>query len=251
MKRIRRLTNNTPGLTRFCASETNGATWNDFGSFEKGNAKKELTCTLVFLQHGLCAYCETALIADERQIEHFIPRSNAKEGKAKMFDCSNLLACCKGGSNRNFAEDALNRPEYYLEPRKDNLSCGALKGDTAAGKYIDPRDIPSTPALLRVLADGYVETCKDTCIKLGISPSFVDEHIDHLGLNVGRLRNQRRKIMLAFEIPDVDGDTLIALARRELLPDANANLSPFFSTTRSFFGLLAESILAQANEIWV
>jgi hypothetical protein len=168
-----------------------------------------------------------------------------------MFSHDNLLACCKGGTNRNFAADALNKPEYYLEPKKDNRSCGEAKGKMPSTTFIDPRDIPALPPIIRVDAAGHISPVVNNCIALGYSVDAVEDHIHKLGLNVGRLRNQRKKIMEELSLLGDDSSLLQAFARLELLPDAQSVLKPFFSTTRSFFGPFAEKILTASPHKWV
>jgi hypothetical protein len=50
MKRIARLPDTPAGLTRFHADPAVGKTWDDFGNFELGAAKRELTAELVARQ---------------------------------------------------------------------------------------------------------------------------------------------------------------------------------------------------------
>ena len=42
-----------------------------------------------------------------------------------------------------------------------------------------------------------------------------------------------------------------AMARRHLLPGDEDKLQPYFTTRRSFFGGLAESVLQQSSQSWI
>lgn len=258
MKRIKGLSGPTPGLTRYCAAEGLDATWNGLGSFEEGAAKSELADALVQAQHGLCAYCEIALVPEERQVEHFVPRSDPGQGKALALAHGNLLVCCRGGSNRNWAPDAGNRPEYYLPPVREHLSCGEAKGSKPATGFLDPRQVPAAPALFRVARDGTLAPDADACVAAGVDPVRAERHIAGLGLNVARLRNRRAAVFaaLAASIDDLlvvsaDDSLVREFARRSLLPNDSGGLAPFHTVARSVFGPVAERILEAASDTWV
>ena len=81
----------------------------------------------------------------------------------------------------------------------------------------------------------------------------VQAHIDHLGLNVPRLRIARSTLYHELQrgFDALGEDTMwTAFAVAQLLPDTDGRLAPFFTTARSFFGPLAERILERQPEEW-
>ena len=252
MKRVTRLPSTPHGLLRFRTDTAATLTWTGFGSFEAGAAKRELTRDLVACQHGLCCYCEISLPEDDIQVEHFVPRSDAQFGAALELDERNLLAACKGGSNANFAASAqMPDPTRFLPPVRRNLSCGSAKGDMPAAQGLDPRELPAQPPLVRVDLEGALLVDSEACTVAGVPPNRVQAHINHLGLNVPRLRIARSTIYHELQrgFDALKADTLwIAFAAAQLLPDTDGRLAPFFTTARSFFGPLAERILEREPE---
>ena len=111
------------------------------------------------------------------------------------------------------------------------------------------------PSLFRVLGDGEITADLTACRSQGVDPARVTRTIETLGLNVPRLRDaraaHRRDLELDWTVYDGDQNKIIAAARRELLPDDAGRLPAFFTTTRSFFGPLAEAVLEAADEAWV
>ncbi len=261
MKRIAGLSAPPAGLVRFAAAPTAGGTWEDFGSFEAGAAKRELTAALTQRQHGLCAYCEIALVTWDSRVEHFVPQSDPIQGAELACNPANLLAVCMGGSNAAFGPSAsAPDPARFLPPAAKNLSCDAAKGDRPAGEFLDPRNVPAQPPVVRVDEEGQLRSDQAGCVQHGIDPAIVDAHIFGLGLNVGRLCHQREAVraVLAAAFQDLDAlgparrdEGLLVLAGNRLLPDDQGKLAPFFSTARSFFGPAAEVILARPPQPWI
>jgi uncharacterized protein (TIGR02646 family) len=260
MKRIRGLPEAPPGLARFHADPATVKTWNEFGSFEKGIARHELADTLRERQHGLCAYCETELVLNDRRVEHFVPQSDPTQGAALACDHRNLMAVCKGGSDAIFGPDTLTPDRNrFLPPAGKNISCDAAKGDRSATEFLDPRQVPAAPSLFRVTPDGRIESDPLACATHAVSERIVDAHIVKLRLNVERLRMQREaiwneltKFYLDFvgQPEDIQIELVNALAERRLLPSAEGRLEAFFTTTRSFLGPVAEIVLRQAPRRW-
>lgn len=261
MKRIAGLPATLAGLARFVADPTTENTWDAFGSFEAGTARRELTAALIDQQHRLCAYCEIALVSDDTRVEHFVPRSDPLRGAALAFDHGNLMAVCMGGSNASFGPDALNPdPTRYLPPVKSNLSCDAAKANKPASSFIDPRLVPAFPSLFTVNEDGVLSADGASCANHGVPVTEVEQHIEGLRLNVGRLRNQREAVRAELtqtyaifsELPlAAREEHLMAFAEGQLLPDGDNKLPRFFTTTRAFFGPMAERILEQQPHAWV
>jgi uncharacterized protein (TIGR02646 family) len=248
MKPVLGLPGPPPGLERFCGDPSQPQNWETFENFESGVAKLEVANALANSQRGLCCYCETTLISGDRQVEHVVPKSDPLHGLALAVDATNMLASCKGGTERIFAADALDDPARYLPPVRDNMSCGQRKGKTVV---MDPRTLPTVRSIFVVTADGKILTNPEVCNEHGIATIEAEQAIIELGLNVERLRIQRAEIMTSLSSLPVDAEILDALARGTLLPDESGQLRPWFTTTRSFFRELAESILAQPPQDWI
>ncbi len=217
MKIIRELKTPTSGLAAYLNAVSNDANWDEFRSHNSGASYHELRDALTHSQHGLCAYCE--MVIDEwcRQVEHVIPQSDDGLGKVKALDIANMVACCKGGTVHNDDED------HYRRPVRHNMSCGQAKGNQIDENFIDPRTLPALPSLVRA----------------------------------ERLRLQREKRWNGLEeesgqIDDPDNpDMMNTWIRSVLTPDENDRLDPFFTTTRSYFAPLGESILAEEPQKWI
>lgn len=248
MKRIRGLDGPPPGLSAYRAEEPNGANWDGFRDHRSHESYRELADALTDRQHGLCGYCEIEIAARRRQVEHVVPRSHPQQGKSRALDETNLIACCFGGTT-DVGDSA-----HYRFPPKDHTSCGQRKGNNLIP--IDPRMLPALPSLTRVGPDGRIEADEGACQAKGWTANRVDKTIELLGLNVERLRLAREKRWRALENAwkDHHGDKhmMQAAAREELLPDDNNDRLPqFFTTSRSYFGLLGEAILKKKPRGWI
>ena len=251
MKRIRGLCESTRGLEDYLDCVGQGAEWEDFRSHDAGNSYRELLNELIDLQHGLCGYCEIDLTELDRQIEHVAPRSH---DSSRALDVTNMIACCKGGTEGVYG-DARSRDETrYREPVRRHQSCGQKKGDRADDDFIDPRRLPALPSLTRVLVNGTMEADAAACESVGESAAHVQRTIEILGLNVRRLRDARerrwRALNDAWKDHLDDLDVMEGAARTELLPN-NGYLPRFFTTNRSYFGPASERILAEYPRAWV
>ena len=248
MKCIRSLDGPTPGLADYleCAGEQ--ASWEGFRSHKgSSDAYRELASALQDIQHGLCGYCEINVKHQDRQVEHVLPRSDQEPGKDHALDQKNMIVCCKGGTCK-IDDDA-----RYKEPVNHNRSCGEKKEDCVDPEFIDPRELPALPSLMRVDYTGRVKADEKACEDASINVSKVNKTIDILGLNVKRLRRAREKHWQALTDQDYLGDPqkMENAARGELLPDQDNKLPQFFSTSRSYFGPAAEKILAEAPQEWI
>ncbi len=261
MKRIKGLAAAPSALAQFVVDPTTPNTWSAFGNYQAGAGRKEITTALVEQQHGLCAYCEISLVSDDTRVEHFVPQSDPVSGAALAVDHRNLMAVCMGGSNASFGPAALNPdPTRYLDPVKANMSCDAAKGNTPANMFIDPRSVPAFPSLFSVNEDGELSADPASCAAHNVDVTAVERHIQGLRLNVGRLRNQRRAVRDAltqayqtfYALPEpLFRQQLLAFAESQVLPGGNNRVSRFFTTTRSFFGPVAEQILVQPPHAWI
>lgn len=258
MKKIRELNNPTSGLAQYRNSVEVKANWDAFRNHNQGASHKELIEKLIDVQHGLCGYCEINLTETDRQIEHVIPRNDPQHGAAREVDVKNMIACCKGGTSSVFAPSERSSDEdRYREPVKDNMSCGQAKGDRNEVDFLDPRKLSDLPSLTKVLVNGEIEVDEKACASEDIPPARVRKTIEILNLNAKRLRLARAKQWNDLEEesgqigdPD-DPDTMNVWIRSILIPDENGQLTPFFTTNRSYFGPLSESILAQQPQTWI
>ena len=248
MKRVTKLSVVPHGVENYLDVETLEPRWERFHSYEGGRAYKELVRALVGRQHGLCAYCEIAigLTERDRQVEHVVPQSDPQDGRRLALDVGNLVACCKGGTARSADTDR------YLAPVRKNRSCGEAKRNLRL--RVEPRTLPALPSVTRVRDDGCIEADADACASAGIAEDDVVQTIEVLNLNAPRLRVAREKHWLALNDQwqnDFDDPEVVdAAARGELLPHDN-RLSRFFTTTRGFFGPVAEQILAEEPRSWI
>jgi len=258
VKRIRQLNEPTPGLIEYLNDASEAAKWDGLRDHKQGTSYSELVEKLIDTQHGLCGYCEIALTKLDRQIEHVIPRNDPQQGAAGEIEVTNMIACCKGGTNPVFASPNRNRDdERYLEPVKDNMSCGQAKGGRNDADFLDPRKLPARPSLTKVLMDGRIEVDVEACNMAGISSTYVTRTIEILNLNARRLCLAREAwrddlIERSGQVADPnDPSKMNAWVRSMLTPDENGRLEPFFTTARSYFGPLGERVLAQPPQAWI
>ena len=260
MKRIQTLRHPTIGLSGYLVQPDAGSSWDDFRNHDRGEPYRELRNALENLQHGLCGYCEIALKSNDRKIEHVIPR-DLEPGQT--FNHENMIACCTGGTAVNlFGPDVLMNnqdSERALLPIAESKSCDQAKENRLGA--LDPRDLPAVPSLLRVRSSGEIDADDSACESTGIPADDIRDTIKILGLNVRRLRQAREKHRRALadavskNLNTLGGispaATLEAMAREKLLPNADNAIPKFFTTVRSYFGPLAESILAEPPQSWI
>ena len=229
--------------------------WDGFKSHAAGGSYRELRSRLLELQHRLCAYCEIELTEPDRAVEHVTPRSDPERGRRRTLDPANLVACCRGGE-RPFGTNG----QRYQEPVRKNRSCGSAKGGAVRSRFVDPRCLPASPPVVRVLPDGRIEAEEQACRSAGLSPEDLTCTIELLNLNCPRLRTARRHLFedldrqLADHLDDRAG--MEKVIRAELLRAAGVHHEPFFSTRRSYFRFrghaeTTEAILAEPPQPWV
>ena len=258
MKRIRELNKPTLGLAEYRDAIGDDANWEGFRDHNVGASHNELIEKLIDVQHGLCGYCEINLTEIDRQIEHAIPRGDLQHGASREVDITNMIACCKGGTSPVFASSERSSDEdRYLEPVKDNMSCGQAKGDLNNANFLDPRKLPALPSLTKVLVNGRIEVDEEACKSEGIPAARVTRTIEILNLNAERLRSAREKQWNDLEEeadqigdPD-DSDIMDAWMRSVLMPDDAGRLVSFFTTARSYFGPPAGRVLKQQPQAWI
>lgn len=251
MKVISELKTPTSGLAEYLEVVGDKANWDEFRSHNSGQSYHELREALTLNQHGICAYCEIAINDRRRQVEHVIPQSDDEDGKSRATDIANMVACCIGGTVQIDAEGRHRRPS------RDNNSCGQAKGNVNDENFGDPRTLPALPSVLRVIDDGQIEADETNCEQAGFPTVRITRTIEILNLNAERLRLQREKrwIGLQEETEKIDDagnpEKVKAWIRHLLTPDENDRLNAFFTTTRSYFGALSETILAEEPQEWI
>jgi len=186
---------------------------------------------------------------EQCQIEHVIPRRQLNAVGGDELDITNLVVCCLGGSEPN-REEAVERHERF--PRE--LTCGQAKRDEGEPDFMDPRELPATPSLVRVDPSGKARVDADACRATGFDSERMARTLALLQLNARRLQSERRRRWrdLLRVIPESwDERALDAWARAELLPDSDGRLPGFFTTGRSFFGAVGERVLAEPPQRWI
>ena len=251
MKPIKTLDTPPPGLALYLKKTPTDYAWDRFRD-QDSDSYRELRGALVQLQHGLCGYCEQIVRNDDCQVEHVIPRSSTTLDHPHDLESANMLAGCKGGTATN-----LYGPETkgYDPYRVGDVSCGQAKGDVEDPNFIDPRTLPRQQSVFQVGPDGRMISDETACLDTGVTPERAQRTIDILGLNVNRLMRARanrwQTLNEVYSDCFEDADIIHRAAQAELLPDEDGNLPPFFTTNRSYFMPISNTLLAQSNGIWV
>lgn len=254
MKPIREVTEPPQGLAEYLDLVGDQKYWDEFRSHDSGKALDELRETLILNQHGLCAYCETTLRSDRRQLEHVVPRSHPPRGEALELDVSNMVACCLGVGRAAPTPAEPSDTNAGLSHGGSGESCGQAKADVWWNSFLDPRSLPPAPSPIAVRADGRIEVDERACQDAGFRPEDADCSIKTLNLNARRLRHARHSqwnnlVDLSANVTDETSmDTWI---RTVLTPDERGRLQPFFTTSRSFFGRTGELVLAERPQNWI
>lgn len=254
MKPIREVTEPPQGLADYLDLVGDQKYWDEFRSHDSGNALDELRETLTLNQHGLCAYCETALGPHRRQLEHVVPRSDPSRGEALELDVSNMVTCCLGFGRT--APTPAERSNSDAGPSRagNGESCGQAKAGVWWASFLDPRHLPASPCLLKVRADGQIEAHERACGDAGFSPEDAGRSIKTLNLNARRLVRARRSQwsdLVDLTANVTDQTDMVDWIRTVLTPDERGRLQPFFTTSRSYFGPAGERVLARRPHDWV
>ena len=254
MKRVRKLSSSTPGLANYLAWVGSPLDWNRFHDDDR-EAYRELRYALVELQHHLCGYCEIDLIENDIQVEHIVPQSDPHLGAAHSLDHANLMAACRGGTESMFDSERFRDERRFRRRVSDNTSCGPAKRNVNDPDFIDPRDLPSLPSLLKVQPNGIIVADDAACADTGMDANQIRKTIEILGLNVERLRQERESrwnnLEAAWGSLGNDDEALNEGARKELLPPNGSILPKFFTTARSYFGKRGERILTEPPQSWI
>lgn len=205
-------------------------------------------------QGGLCAYCEIKVTKDNRQVEHFHEKSDSSDPNNPTrwhLDWNNLWYCCKGGAQKS------DKPDTYLKPVKENLSCGSHKNDGDYRNMLSPNEIPMFPRIFyyeRLPDRVLIHADESLCLQAGIDNNRVKNTIDALNLNCKRLREARlaviKPIMSTISEMQPTRDQTKKLATH-LLGDKHENgeWGEFFTMIRWQLGKVAEEYLREIQQV--
>jgi uncharacterized protein (TIGR02646 family) len=197
-------------------------------------AYKDARDALFLNQNGLCAYCEISLSENNRQIEHFKPKSLTTKCCDLTYSFSNFFLCCKGGTNpySSSVDEFSNIPSACA-----NYSCGESKENIDPdGKCLNPHFLPDFPLFReRLTSDGIAFVVdSQACLKASIDPRLAESTLYFLNLNCSRLCKARKVIwdaiydefIYALDLPkDQQQDEFESIASTYLTPK-----QPFFTT---------------------
>lgn len=261
MKYCACLVGDPPGLAKFRADNPQETDWE---TFRQGGRERysELADALTLVQRGLCAFCEAPLFTEiptpVRQIEHWLPKSNAGDPLPDIsFSVANFHACCLGG-----AKPHLSPPFGTMGLVGDNVSCGQKKGDVSPEdlpteqRPYRPTELPLSPPIFTVDLDGTLLVNPDA-VQAGLSTDRIAATITFLGLNCDRLRLSREAVrtylddrLAEYEAAEAAGgdpmEAIRSAMRRlasELGPKPGATLPAFITVLRDFFGPANEATL--------
>jgi uncharacterized protein (TIGR02646 family) len=276
MKKVKQLDNAPPGLQHFLEQYPDERDWKVFKNYQEyrdnknQRADKELIDALIEVQHGLCAYCEIDLTETpyDSQVEHFHPKCDRNNQINWTYKITNLFAACKGGTSKIIfgTGSKFYTSKRFLEPEKENHSCGDPKANKIPGVDIEllkPSELPLI-SLFSISRDGKINIYEHNCHQSGINSVQVENTIQELNLNCARLKDARMEV---FEkIKDTFENEMVALGEtatdaeikdlqlrlaEQFLFEKNNLLGEFFTTIRSYFGLAAETILEKNFERWI
>ena len=255
MKKIYKSPEEPPELKKFRQSHPH-ETWTYFHK-HKRKGYRQIKSTLIRDQHGLCAYCETAIVlpkvegqVDDFRVEHFYPKADTEFGKHNYhLDWWNMLGVCHGGSQPD-VPDAVER----FSTRQIDRSCDVLKGNKKlSGRILNPLKIPMTRIWCFSEYDGTMYVDYRSCPKKLVDRA--ERTIEELNLNAPRLCRMRKALIerLAEQLTDMVAEgtkietALETLAVAFLAPDMRGICLPYFSTTRWYLADGAEKLLERYN----
>ena len=200
--------------------------WRSFGH------KTEVLGYLLDEQYGLCCYSE--LRADLENlgyhIEHVKPKSSYS---TETFNYGNLAA------------SALSSEDLPTLIKDDVFGGHAKQSNYDSDLFISCNDADCV-RYFSYLSDGRVVASESLS---DIDKQRADYTIKLLNLNCSFLVNRRRRwyeeLEQCFEEHEAKNWCIKSLAAIDLLP-TDQKLSPFFSVTKQFFGVVAERILQSA-----
>lgn len=163
-----------------------------------------------------------------------------------------MIACCKGGTAVNLFGSATRQhdPEQV-----GDVTCGQAKEDTQDAQFLDPRNLPILHSLFTVQSNGKIQVNVDACLRTCVPQERVERTIEILQLDADRLKRARARRWAAinekYANDFANTEVMRRAAQAELLPDANRNLPPFFTTNRSYFRHHSNDVIADSDYGWV
>ena len=202
-----------PAYAQWVAANPN-ATWEELRDAAQGQVYAVLREALIHHQQGLCAFCEIDLLPSDQEIEHWHPKFDRAGAVNWALLFSNLQAACLGGFSQAHPTVEMQRGQRYLEPVKDNLSCGAKKGKLyPEGVLLHPRDVPITPAIFFVDFEGRLHVHEGNSRRAGVDTECARRTIGMLGLR------SRAKITVTVS------EIFYSSIRHEMRPGSSARLA--------------------------
>lgn len=205
-------------------------------------------------QYGLCVYCEIDLKSNRNQglddfrVEHFFPENpkpdeSRNDGINYALHWPNLFGCCSGGN----VPHVIEKDTRYSNP---HTHCDVPKSNNDWTNIIlNPiLDIPAFPSLFKFSEDGEIFVSDECDTEIQVK---VENTIKFLNLNTKKLQRFRKEIITSLRQELISSndisETLDTLAKANLLPNDNGNISPFFTTIRWYLGDNAEDVLLHVN----
>ena len=248
MKRVSKAPKEPQALAEYRNRYENSPTLLSWNRFKKVTDRREsVKAQMREDQRGLCAYCENQLKPVDESVEHFVARTGDRE---RELDWSNLLLVCLGGEKST--EDEVSDSNATTSTR---LTCGHAKRNRSE-QILNPLGLPSSPCLFRFESEkGEAAADVTNCQRSGVDSQLVEQTIQILNLNAGRLSRARESVLdeiltaldLEFTSPRFSIDREMELAAA-LFP-AQGPLPAFFSTIRFALGAGAEAQLKIINFI--
>lgn len=205
-------------------------------------------------QKGLCAYCEIDLTEQDRAVEHFKPCVLTDQRHNWDLDWRNMLLTCRGGLDRE-AADGEDAYRLSLPPARESCCGKAKDGFKDVEQLLNPlklTDVPCFPALFAFKRQtGEIVPDGDRCSQAGVPVEKAQFTIERLNLNVQRLKDNRRDVILAVEEQLVQaieeaGEMSSEFESRiaeQVFGDGTNDWPPFFTTIRWALGEGAEQHL--------
>ena len=172
--------------------------------------------TLLEEQNHLCCYCESAAKDAESHIEHYEPRSRAKN---RIYDYTNLACSCNGGRDRD-------------------RHCGHRKGRAYDHRLFINPSVDDPGELISYDTEGGIGA---QSVVSAEEKDRVQYMIRTLNLDCARLTGMRRahargvvQIIQGF-LDSGASDQLEKMAGYYLLPDQDGLLEQFFSLSTQLF----------------
>jgi len=193
------------------------STWEEMRDDALNNgqqAYQDCRSTVISDQMGLCAFCEIDIRDNapfKCHVEHFHAKSDREDPHNWALDWNNMIGVCNGGSNKHVQAGG-----FYLEPRKENLSCDAHKDlkiqkhelpEQCEGWILNPLQIAMFPCLFQLeKSSGKFLPNSSTCAAVNIpdnqhqtTEQLIAHTIKMLNLNCDRLASERRKVIFDIE----------------------------------------------------